>query len=264
MSLGLRVGTDQMIHRGEGWEIRVGPWEDSPPAEVDVCITDPPFDASTHAGHELEIRNRAEVAFAPVDPLVVAPMLLAHTRRWVVAFCSFAQLGQYQTAAGGMRKDGGNYVRDGAWKKTNPAPQMSGDRPATWGEAIAIMHPRARAMQWNGGGHAALWEAAPARGKERLSQTPKPVALMRMLVEAFTLPGEIVWDPYAGSATTGVACLELGRRFIGQEKNAELADLAARRLSGIDVQPLAPPPNPQTSIFARAEDTQAKEHTRHE
>ncbi|KKN87386.1 hypothetical protein LCGC14_0258410 [marine sediment metagenome] len=196
--------------------------------------------------------------FDPIDPFVVAPALLAVTRRWVVAFCSFAQLGQYQEAAGGMRKAGGNYVRDGAWKKTNPAPQMSGDRPATWGEAIAIMHPRARAMQWNGGGHAAFWESPTARGKERLSQTPKPVALMCQLVEAFTLPGEIVWDAYMGSGTTGVACLELGRRFLGHELDPALAELAARRLQGLDVKPLAPPPNPQTNIFASAEDT--KEH----
>jgi len=105
-------------------------------------------------------------------------------------------------------------------------------------------------MQWNGRGKAALWDAAPARGTERLHQTPKPLSLMRQLVEDFTLPGELVWDPYAGSGTTGVACLELGRRFLGQEKDADMAELAARRLSGLDVQPIAPPPNPQTNIFA--------------
>jgi len=41
-----------VIYRGEGWEIRTGPWENSPPPEVDVCITDPPFDIATHVGHD--------------------------------------------------------------------------------------------------------------------------------------------------------------------------------------------------------------------
>ena len=46
----------------------------------------------------------------------------------------------------------------------------------------------------------------------------KPLALMRQLIEDFTDPGELVWDPYGGSMTTGVACLQLGRRFLGHSR----------------------------------------------
>lgn len=245
-----------VIFRGDGWTITGGPWQDSPPILADVIITDPPFDDATHSGHELELRDREEVTFEPVDPFDITPQLLARSRRWVVAFCAFAQLGQYQEAAGGMRKAGGCYVRDGAWRKIGPAPQLSGDRPATWGEAVAIMHPRPEGrMQWNGGGHAALWEFPPARGSERLHQTPKPIALMRKLVEDFTLPGETVWDPYMGAGTTGAACLDLGRRFVGHEIDPAMAELAARRLQGLDVKPIAiPHPNPQACIFDAMEE----------
>lgn len=53
---------------------------------------------------------------------------------------------------------------------------------------------------------------------------------MLELVSLFTDPGEIVLDAFAGSGTTGVACLRLGRRFIGIEKDPKYAAVARERL----------------------------------
>ena len=53
---------------------------------------------------------------------------------------------------------------------------------------------------------------------------------MLELVELFTDPGDLVLDPFCGSGTTGVACLRLGRRFIGIEKDAKYAAIARERL----------------------------------
>jgi DNA modification methylase len=74
---------------------------------------------------------------------------------------------------------------------------------------------------------------------------------MRKLVLDFTEPGETVWDPFAGAATTGVACRELGRRFIGHELDPVIADRGARRLAGKIVELPDPPecPRKQVSIF---------------
>jgi site-specific DNA-methyltransferase (adenine-specific) len=47
----------------------------------------------------------------------------------------------------------------------------------------------------------------------------KPLALMDVLVRLFSEPGELILDPFAGSGTTGVAALRLGRRFVGWEMN---------------------------------------------
>lgn len=62
--------------------------------------------------------------------------------------------------------------------------------------------------------------------------TQKPVVLMRTLIEWLTHPGALVYDPFAGSGSTGVACLETGRRFIGCEINPEYYEIARRRLEG--------------------------------
>ncbi len=54
-----------------------------------------------------------------------------------------------------------------------------------------------------------------------LHPTQKPVALMEYLIKTYTNEGETVLDNTMGSGTTGVACGNLGRRFIGIEKDAE-------------------------------------------
>jgi len=60
----------------------------------------------------------------------------------------------------------------------------------------------------------------------------KPLDLMLQLVLDFTEPGDLVLDPFAGSGTTGVACLSLGRRFVGWEIDEAFFEVACRRLRG--------------------------------
>jgi DNA modification methylase len=57
-------------------------------------------------------------------------------------------------------------------------------------------------------------------------------------VTDFSDPGELVCDPYAGSGTTGLACGQLGRRFIGWERDTAMAALAQRRLAGMRAVPV--------------------------
>ena len=58
----------------------------------------------------------------------------------------------------------------------------------------------------------------------------KPVALMRWLVRLVTPPGGLCIDPFAGSGTTGLACIKERCRFLGIEREAEYVAIAAARL----------------------------------
>src|SRR5690606_7780841 len=60
--------------------------------------------------------------------------------------------------------------------------------------------------------------------------TQKPVALMEDLVKTYTNPGDTVLDFTMGSGSTGVACMNLGRRFIGIEREPKYFDIARRRI----------------------------------
>lgn len=87
-----------------------------------------------------------------------------------------------------------------------------------------------------------------------------PVALVRRLVRALSNPDDIVLDPYAGVASTGVAALLEGRRFVGAELNDAYAVLGAERLARTldgtvrvrDDKPVYVP-NPNSSVARRPE-----------
>jgi site-specific DNA-methyltransferase (adenine-specific)/modification methylase len=59
---------------------------------------------------------------------------------------------------------------------------------------------------------------------------PKPIGTMRWLVNRVSLAAECVLDPFMGSGTTGVACMNLGRKFIGIEIEERYFDIACRRI----------------------------------
>ena len=60
--------------------------------------------------------------------------------------------------------------------------------------------------------------------------TQKPVALMEYLIRTYTNPGETVLDFTMGSGTTGVACVNTGRRFIGIERDPDYFQIACKRV----------------------------------
>lgn len=73
--------------------------------------------------------------------------------------------------------------------------------------------------------------STPAREKTHGKHpTQKPLALLERLILACTKPGDLVLDPFAGSGTTGVAAVSLGRRFVGFETNATYSNLARKRI----------------------------------
>lgn len=63
-----------------------------------------------------------------------------------------------------------------------------------------------------------------------LHPTQKPVALMEYLIRTYTNEGETVLDNCMGSGTTGVACLNTGRNFIGMEKDETYFRIAKNRI----------------------------------
>ena len=73
--------------------------------------------------------------------------------------------------------------------------------------------------------------------KEAGHPTEKPVALMEEYVRNSSAPGQVVLDPFMGSGTTGVACMRLGRKFIGIEIHEPFFDMAVARLRAAHAGP---------------------------
>lgn len=81
-----------------------------------------------------------------------------------------------------------------------------------------------------------LW-AGPMRqgGEPFLHPTQKSVALMLWIVEQWTKPGDLVFDPYMGSGPVARACADLGRRYIGVEIVEEYCQRAVDRLGQLSL-----------------------------
>jgi len=79
-----------------------------------------------------------------------------------------------------------------------------------------------------------------ARGKAlqdgRVHPTQKPVELMKWCLE-FLPKSQTILDPFMGSGTTGVACVKMGRKFIGIEREPEYFEIACKRIREAYSQP---------------------------
>jgi DNA modification methylase len=76
-----------------------------------------------------------------------------------------------------------------------------------------------------------LYSRPAVRIRRNIHPTVKPLALMRWLVALVTPPGGVVLDPFAGSATTGIAAVLEKRAFLGIERDARYIDIACARLT---------------------------------
>lgn len=198
-------------------------------------ISDPPYGSATHEGmvrYKAGQKSKAAawkveaVGFDPIQPLELVPKLLAlpSVSGWIVCFGEIEALGDYKRAAGKR------WRRAGIAPRIHPQPQMTGDRPAVAADGLAIIWGGKGRSIWSKGGHAATWDLATCRDPDRFHQTQKPLSIMTDLILDFTRPGDVILDPFAGSATTGVAALGVGRVFVGVELDPSYAERAAGRL----------------------------------
>lgn len=223
-----------------------------PDKSVDAVVTDPPYGAHVHssvrsAGHadrslfagdgnhyECNTRRTTDLGFEHLDPEVaghIAKHAARLLRRWFLAFSDVETCSLWRFVCELSRLD---YVRTMAWRRLGGAPQFTGDRPASGFETITLAHPKGR-KRWNGGGKAGVYEfpiVANRLGERgsRVHPTQKPEELMVALAADFTDPDDLILDPFAGSGTTGVAALRLGRRVILIEREQKWADLCRERL----------------------------------
>jgi hypothetical protein len=88
--------------------------------------------------------------------------------------------------------------------------------------------------------------------QDRLHPNEKPVSMIRRFLKLHTKPGDLVLDPFCGSGSTGVACLQTGRRFVGVEIDPAYHAIAAKRLAeAANSTPLFDPPPAQAGLFDR-------------
>lgn len=74
------------------------------------------------------------------------------------------------------------------------------------------------------------------RDKDKLHPTQKPVSLCEYLIQTYTNEGDVVLDNCMGSGTTGIACLNTNRKFIGMELDDTYFEIAKKRIEEADIK----------------------------
>lgn len=237
---------DATLYLGDSLEIL-------PTLTVDHVIGDPPYEDELHAavGKINRIRNDGQrtvdvLGFAGVnaDRASIAAACVSASTGWVILF----------TLAEGVRAWRDDLQANGAkwdttcfWVKPDASPRFNGQGPARGAECFVTCWAGTGYRKWNGGGKRGIYTHCVNTGRQGEHPTEKPVPLMRELVADFTQPGQLVCDPFMGSGTSGVACLQLGRSFVGIEQDPRWFDLACRRIEAAHRQPRLfdePPPKP--------------------
>jgi site-specific DNA-methyltransferase (adenine-specific) len=235
------------------WQLRLGDCLDPvaglaslPDRSVDHVICDPPYEAEAHTKARRTTSSKwrstnahgkavdeYEIPFAAITEAEregAAAHAVRVSRGWVAVFCQVEAVAAWRAA---LEAAGASWRRALAWVKPDGTPQLTGDRPAQAFECIATAWAGDGRSRWNGGGKRGIYTfCVNDFGRlDRPHPTTKPAALMEALVRDFTDPGDLICDPFAGSGTTGVAAIRLGRRFIGWERDPKYHAVAMKRLS---------------------------------
>lgn len=191
-----------------------------PAGAVDAVVTDPPYGIG-----EVSARNNSRSKV--VSARNYGEYSWDKERASRAVFIEIVRVSEHQIIFGG------NYYSDFlppssswiVWNKLN-----SGDFADC--ELAWTSHKRAvRKIDylWNG-----MFKKYP---EDRVHPTQKPLYVMTWIIRNYTPPGCIVFDPFMGSGTTGVAAVQLGRNFIGCEIDPGYFAIAKRRIEQAQAQP---------------------------
>lgn len=208
---------------------------------VDLLLTDPPYSISSAYTCEKQIPRRLRTNggdfimpkgdFGPWDkdfsPKAWTDVVMPKIRGWAVVFCAQAQIGDYVDI---FRSHHLNAVGTIVWHKTNPVPFNTRFKPVNAWEAGVIGKRPGTKFNGNGTVHNVFTYKSPSP-QHRIHPTQKPLDLFRELMRLFSQRGDLVLDPFAGSATSACAAIELGRKVIAFENDEQHYVAARERLS---------------------------------
>ena len=224
---------------------------------VDALITDCPYSARTHKGHDdgamtvnrgADYRSRVEIPgggtgprrtinYQPWGPADVSAFVEAWaplTRGWIVSLTDHVLAPAWEAS---LEAAGRYTFAPIACVEPGSRCRMLGDGPAQWSTFAIVSRPRDGAwlserheMRKARGANCALPGAYVAGEHGKDVPGGKPLALMEALVRDYSEPGDLVCDPCAGGGTTLLAAKLLGRRYLGSDIDAEHVEIARERL----------------------------------
>jgi len=228
-----------VIEIGKGWELRSGPYQIALDnvASVDVVITDTPYSARTHKGHDravaqtnvgddpIDDSERRAITYAAWDASDVdtfAQLWGERCKGWICAMSDNVLAEPWRTS---LEEQGRCGFAPLPCVIPGMTVRLQGDGPSSWCVWLNVARPRREPYS--------KWGTLPGEYRatsDRGHIGGKPLAMMRAIVRDYSKRGDLICDPCAGWATTGLAALLEGRRFIGAEADPDTFRKAVARL----------------------------------
>jgi len=143
-----------------------------------------------------------------------------------------------------MQQLGMKLLNDITWEKPNPPPNLScryfthSTETVIWAsknEQSKHMFNYQKMREKNGGKQMkTVWNIKPPSKNEKefgKHPTQKPLELLKRIIESSTNEGDLIFDPFSGSSSTGIAAISLNRKFVGCELENEFIDISKKWLS---------------------------------
>ncbi len=211
-----------------------------PDNSIDFILTAPPYNLGQHSTGNIPLPGRSAmnndvaewdmIDFNPEEWADEFIRILKPTGNLFI-FTSYNQLGRWYDSLD-HRFDTSNFM---IWHKTNPAPKIF--KAGFLNSCEMIFTCWNKKHTWNFISQAEMHnfiESPICMRPERLSNpkhpAQKPVSILKKMIEIASNKDDIIFDPFMGVGSTGVAALELDRRFIGVELDESYFNAAKQRV----------------------------------
>ena len=202
-----------------------------PDKSIDLCLTDPPYNIARN--NNFSTMGRAGIDFGEWDKgfdlfsyIDQVNRILKKDGSFVVfnAWRNLGAIADYAETQGFETKD---MIR---LEKSNPMPRNRDRRYITDYECAIWFVKKGAKWTFNRQDEKYQRPKFVASIESGLHPTQKNLGLMKELVKIHSNQGDTVIDPFMGSGTTGVACKNLSRKFIGIEQDANYFEIAKNRI----------------------------------
>lgn len=211
-----------------------------PDNSIDFILTDPPYNLGQHSTGNISLPGRTAmnndvaewdmIDFNPEEWADEFIRILKPTGNLFI-FTSYNQLGRWYNCLD-HKFDTSNFM---IWHKTNPSPKIF--KAGFLNSCEMIFTCWNKKHTWNFISQAEMHnfiESSICMKPERLSNpkhpAQKPVSILKKMIEIASNENDIIFDPFMGVGSTGVAALNLNRRFIGVELDNAYFDAAKKRI----------------------------------
>ena len=194
-----------------------------PDGSIDMILCDLPYGEVNRKSSGLRNLDKSVADNCSIDfEKLISEYKRTLKNGTVYLFCGTKQISLLTE----LLQNNGFSTRLGLWEKSNPSP-MNGDKVWLSGAEFCVIGRQAKAT-FNRHCEKPIWKYPCGRNK--FHPTQKPTEMLEYLIESSTNPGEIVLDNCMGSGSTGVACVNTGRNFIGIELDDEYYSVACKRI----------------------------------